>query len=563
MKKNIDAKEICMIKRLMNLLSKGNEEETYFFSTRSVWLELGAPKSLVNQKFQEYFGDEVYSIANRDDASELLDNVIKGIQEKLYKRITEQDTRHFVSDLIAMFDAVFTFYMNQKEARAKLKEVGVTDGAAYETFETNKQICRNIIDSSNIWFENAVLHQVLTEKTFDAKYELDFDLLLEVYIYGLASVNYSLLHIGRLKGLGSSEFYYGLDVNPKEDIPIKAVREHPVIYFNPILGGNQNGLVDNTEFKDMDSSAIGLSFTEKYGYSFLRHTAILHVSEDALTKRKMTNKQFANHIDSLGVDGINGNAVSRHLVLSKENVRRHLKENESYIWTIGTNEHRVELKPFLKMGKNDVFTSKCLINQSKTVWASYCLNGGMIYTSSIKDKLQIAFESRNKVLSDRLVSSLREKLRQRYNGDFDEIEVSYTSIWGKRKINYGDFDNVFFCKDTNELFLIEAKFISDALNSSGIVSDYDKMFKEKGYYSKCRRRYDLVISEPDKLKQFIGATGKINVHFLFVTSKPLEIELQDEDGIVTFIGLESFENYLDGKFIAEEGDEIVRPTYSL
>lgn len=552
-----------MIKRLMKRLTKGFEDETIFFSTRSVWLELGVHQKLVHQKFHEYFGDETYRITNRDDASKLLDKVIRGIQEKLYKRITETDSRHFVCDLIVIFDEVFEFYINQKEARGQLKQIGVKDGSAYEMLETNKQVCRNIIDSSNIWFENAVLHQTITEKTFDVKYVIDFELMLDIYIYGLASVNFSLLHIGRLKGLGTSEFYYGLVVKPDEDIPIQAIREHPVIYFNPILGGNQNGLVDDSEFKDMDSSEIGMKFKKRYGYSFLRHTAILRVSEDILMKRKMTSKQFISNIDNLGVDGIKGKSVSKHLTLSKEDVKKHLKMDESYIWTIGVNEHRVELKPFLKMGKTDIFTSKYLINQSKVVWASYCLNGGMIYTSPSKDELQMAFEKRNKVLSDRLVSSLREKLRCRYDGDFDDIEVKYTAIWGKRKINYGDFDIVFYCKATNELFLIEAKFISDALNSSGIVSDYDKMFKDKGYYSKCRRRYDLVISEPDKLKEFIGSTGGIKVHFLFITSKPLEIELQDEDGVVTFIGLELFEKYLDSKFITEDSDKIVRPSYKL
>ncbi|MGJ9385479.1 hypothetical protein [Salipaludibacillus sp. CF4.18] len=100
--------------------------------------------------------------------------------------------------------------------------------------------------------------------------------------------------------------------------------------------------------------------------------------------------------------------------------------------------------------------------------------------------------------------------------------------------DYGDFDLMFYCEETNVLFLIEAKFIADSLNSSGIVSDYDKMFRKKGYYPKCRRRYDLVISEPEPLKKYIGIAGKVNVQFLFVSWKPLEIELQDKDGIVTF-----------------------------
>lgn len=72
-----------MIKRLMNRLTKGIEDETYFFSTRSVWLELEVPQKLVQQKFYEYFGDDTYRITNRDDALKLLDRVIKDIQEKI------------------------------------------------------------------------------------------------------------------------------------------------------------------------------------------------------------------------------------------------------------------------------------------------------------------------------------------------------------------------------------------------------------------------------------------------------------------------------------------------
>lgn len=552
-----------MFKKLMNKIIGDTEDEVFMFGTRSVWLELEVPPKLVREKFYEHFGDKSYRITNRNDASDLLNKVIKDIQKKIHKRINQIDTRYFVCDLIAVFDEVFEFYINQKKVRGQMKDLGVADGSIYEAFETNKQVCRNIIDSSNIWFENAVLNQLINEKIFTPNYKIDFDLMLDIYVYGLASVNYSLLHIGRIKELGENEFYYGLEIKPDEDIPVQAIREHPVIYFNPILGGNQNSLVGDTELKDFDSSDVGLAFNKKYGHSFLRHTAILHMSEEVLLKRKMTNKQFIKHIDSLKIDGIKGKAVYNQITLHKEEIAKHLVKDENLVWSIGVNENRVELKPFLKMGKNDVFTSKYLIGQSKIVWTSYGLNGGMIYTTKPKDELQLAFEKRNKVLSDRLVGVLREKLRERYNGDFDKIEVNYTTIWGKRKINYGDFDIMFYCKSTNELFLIEAKFIADSLNSSGIVSDYDKMFKEKGYYSKCRRRYDLVISEPETLKKFIGATGEIKVHFLFVTSKSLEIELQDEDGVVTFVGLEAFDNYVDGKFIAEDSDEIVRPSYKL
>ena len=41
--------------------------------------------------------------------------------------------------------------------------------------------------------------------------------------------------------------------------------------------------------------------------------------------------------------------------------------------------------------------------------------------------------------------------------------------------------------------------------------------------------------------------------------KPLEIEFQDDDGVVTFLSLNIFEKYLTGKLISEDGNNVIRP----
>ena len=46
----------------------------YIFMTRSFWLELKIPKSIVKKKYIEYFGDETYSIDNRTSSINLLSN---------------------------------------------------------------------------------------------------------------------------------------------------------------------------------------------------------------------------------------------------------------------------------------------------------------------------------------------------------------------------------------------------------------------------------------------------------------------------------------------------------
>ena len=65
------------------------------------------------------------------------------------------------------------------------------------------------------------------------------------------------------------------------------------------------------------------------------------------------------------------------------------------------------------------------------------------------------------------------------------------------------------------------------------------------------------------MKSFVGVEGTVNVHFLFVSSKPLEIEFQDKDKIVTFPCLSNFDNYLESKLLPEVGNTPVRPVHTI
>ena len=75
----------------------------------------------------------------------------------------------------------------------------------------------------------------------------------------------------------------------------------------------------------------------------------------------------------------------------------------------------------------------------------------------------------------------------------------------------------------------------------------------------------MVISEKEKIKEFLNIfdSEKISVHFMFVSSKPLEIEFQDEDEVVAFPCLSIFDKYIEGKLLPEVGDDPVRPTHCI
>lgn len=104
-----------MFRKMMDNAIGDMEDEVYMFTTRSIWLELEIPQKSLPNKFYEYLGEETYTITNRDDASALLDKIIKRTQEKIYQRIIRADTRYFICDLITLFDKVFEFYFNKKK----------------------------------------------------------------------------------------------------------------------------------------------------------------------------------------------------------------------------------------------------------------------------------------------------------------------------------------------------------------------------------------------------------------------------------------------------------------
>lgn len=538
----------------------------YVFMTRPYWLELSVPQSVVSEKYIEYFGDEYIEICTRKDAVEYLLKITGKIQEKMVLQLKGDKANFLLKDLYKILDETFHFYLRQKKARKKLAELNIEDSSIMDVFEENRNKSCNVIDAVNLWIENAVLLENNLGDCKDKSFDVNYGLFVEMYIYGLVSQALSLISLSNK--FDSRELFTGIVVNPQSDIPLTVLKYHPVIYFNTVMTGNQNVLVEDNELSKASDSIFGQGFYDAYGVDFIYslrimstfQADILHDGKYAMT---VINKdEFISEIERYGQGRIDSQKFFDTFVLTKEKISSQKKKNEPIVWVMKTNKYRHELRPFICLDNNRVYISYCAIEQAKHLWCSIFLNGGMCY-SNAKDNLTAAIERKNEELSDRLVEILRAKLRAHYTPSVDEKDVKYDRIFGRKEIDYGDYDVVFYAPKTKELYLIEAKFFSDSLNSSGVISDYEKLFKEKGYYDHCRARYDLVLNEKEKMKAFlnISSSEKITIHFLFVSSKPLEIEFQDEDGIVAFPCLSIFDKYIEGKLLPEAGDIPVRPTH--
>lgn len=536
------------------------------FMTRDFWHEMNIPHDIVSTLYNKYFGHRCYAIESRADAIEYITPIVNSLRDEIIDWFKSNNSNQIIKDLYYIFDICFKFYMGQKSARKKLVELNINDDDIVNEFGKNRNMCINVINSTNLWLENTLLLQNSVDDALNnSKSEVNAPLFVKLYLYGLTSKALSLLALS--KKYGETELFYGIRISPDKDEPIEVIRYHPIIYFNPSLIGNQDSFQLNvSDYKNIDSSPFGIGFQNLHNLSLLMSLRIMATFQSELLKNGkyshvvISKSHFLSLISKYTSGEVDGDRFFDAFVLTKDNVSSQLKGNDAIVWMMSVNKYRHELRPFICLDNNTIAISNMALEQAKHIWLSYFANGGMIY-SNVKDELTIAIEERNTELSKLLVGLIRKKLQNHYSATFNETDVKYSRIFGEKDYDYGDYDLVFYTKEENELFLIEAKFFSDSLNNSGVINDYHRLFKENGYYTHCRKRCDLAIAEMDKLKSFIGITGTTKIHFLFVSSKPLEIEFTDNDGIVSFPCLSILDDYLSGNLVSEDGNKTIRPTH--
>lgn len=538
------------------------------FMTRPFWIEMNVPQSIVLKIYKEYLGTASMIITSRAESIEYISPIVNRLQKEILDWIKATNTNQVIKDLYQIFDKCFGLYIAEKEARKQLVELNIADDDILDAFTCNRNMAVNVLNSVNLWLENSVLYQNEADSTqVSENSTADCELFVKLYLYGLTSKTLSLLSLS--KKFEEKELFYGIDLSLEANEPIDVIRYHPVIYYNPALTGNQDAFnLTVDDYKQVDSSLFGIGFQKEHGLSFLLSMRLMstfqkHLLKDGKYAHVVISKsRFLESITQYSHGEVDAQRFFDTFTLTKSKVASHLRKGDSLVWIMGTNKYRHEIRPFICLENDNVAISYRALEQSKNIWLSYFANGGMIYTTE-KDQLTASIEERNSELSKLLVKMLRDTLRSQYHADFDRIDVKYDAIFGHQNIDYGDYDIVFYTKDTNELFLIEAKFFSDSLNNSGTINDYQKLFEKNGYYDHCRNRYDLVIREKQSMKDFVGATECINAHFLFISSKPLEIEFTDKDEVVSFPCFSIFENYLKGNLISEDGTSVIRPTIPL
>lgn len=537
------------------------------FQTRPVLLDYGIAEKFISKQLREYTKIKNGEIKDTEEAIGVLSEVINGIQEKLTNRILKENTYDSLLKLLWIFDEIHSRYLKEKEARVKISQKRFFNEELTSIFAENRNVMRYVIDACNVWIENCVLLQHDVDiKSIDIKkmFVLDRALLSDLLLYGIASHTMSLLMLSRNKDMKCP--YYGINVDTEKIIPIEPIKYHPYIYYDTVITGNQNILSPIPLTADANDTDFGKGFKKETDIEFLLFLATVYafqaneLNSDDKSLRIISKKEFISIVEHSTNPAISGSVFFDNFVLSKEKLQKHLRKDECIIWVMGANKYRLELRPFICLDDENIIVPYGTLEQAKQLWVSYQSNGGMCYTHPAKmDSIKESLDRKNTELSNVLLQRIRETLLANYtNPTVNLVDVRYDRIFGEKEIDYGDYDVIFFSSEAKELFLIEAKYFSDSLNASGIVTDYEKMYQANGYYDHCRHRYELVIKEKEKLKEFLGIEDSVKLHMLFVSSKPLEMDLKDEDEMVTILPLDLLDMYLHGKLLDGETGNVVQ-----
>ncbi len=420
------------------------------------------------------------------------------------------------------------------------------------------KIAKQLFDSINLWIENTlILNQSYTSICKNRSNKEYQRFCVDLFIYGISSYNITLIEVSRR--MKSNKGVKSIDISPQCSIPINS-KFKSIAYFNPVIMGNQGWHDDQQLFDDFDNSEFNISFVSQFNINFMDLMALfysvkeLKFADSNYPANFINLETFKEFVTTETKIPISFNCMCNNFVLTREKLRSQLK-NDTFIWKMNVNRFRLELCPFIMLKTGEVMVSQAIAEYATKLWLSCHTNGGVIYTNT-DDSFKKYLINRNKSLSNTFLDEIKSVFSVTIDAAIIELNVRYDVIWNKKAIDYGDYDLLVYSPKKRLLYVVESKFITDSLNASSYLRDFEEMYKNDGHYYKFKRRCDLVQHEPEKLKNFFNISGDLEVRFLYITSKPIQTESIDDGERIFFLCLENLKYYLEEKLIDPEGNTV-------
>ena len=135
------------------------EEKFNLFYMRPFWNEMNVPQSLAFKIYKEYLGTENMKITLREESIKYISPIVNRLQREILDWIKSTNTNQVIKDLYQVFDKCFGLYVAEKKTRKKFVELNISDDSILNAFNCNRNMALDVLNSVNLWIENAVLYQ--------------------------------------------------------------------------------------------------------------------------------------------------------------------------------------------------------------------------------------------------------------------------------------------------------------------------------------------------------------------------------------------------------------------
>lgn len=521
----------------------------YQYDIKFIWDEIEISEK-TRKEIQIRFFDKAQSFDNIEEGALYLEQKVIKLQNYIVGILKQCGSEEFIKNILKFLDIISPFYTKEKEMREKY---GNSVCKCFENIlQNNRKICQGLISSISLWIENALCLDLIKQENYKDLI-CNKDLLYILSLYEEISSTFSILK--SCKSYKLTPKFEALEILMDITTPVHIRLHFPKVFTSGSTSGNLREDEDYELLKYANASLFGKGFKEEFDFEFFSYLQLLETFLSKNTE-EFYYRDFSKCITELFGNG--NQPVNNFFVLDSSKVKNDLEKGDSLIWKMECTKNRPTLFPFIKIA-GKCYVSKQLIYIARERWCNYFLNGGVPYVN-IKDKLCRSIQEYNNEFGNKLQRKIIKILRDWNKSSLIKNEIECGEIFGPVGKNKGDVDVLCYIKETNEIYFIESKYFSNSFYSSSMLNDYDKIFKgDKSYHNKFLWKCNLALNYPDKLIKFLNHKGELKIFFLLVTSKSIQIELQDENKIVTFLPIEKLRDFLDGEFSDNEKNEHVKP----
>ncbi len=508
---------------LQKLLVDKKQYEYY----ENTLISLGLSKSYILYNNYYFFGTN--DLDNQSVILEKLENV-KKIYEKFLEKIYK---KYSCTTLILELGTIYT----------KLQKIHLCNDALLNNEICNEEIIKDISYPAKMADIMARKVKSLIESVLkkDNK-KIDFGLsnrdyrkiVILLYYYSIFRFYNSKTNLSKKYENGIT--YFQIYPNSLEPIctyikdQLNSTNENKLYYnYNPGFGEKIN-------------ENFNKAFLSEKGISYEDNSNLLQHLINNLKIKKMTNGKIEKN-EFLSILKENYPTINLKKFEEKCILDKNLFEVDDKDLYKNNSRYRLDTTPLILMDNKYILLNEGLLWNSRNFWNNVHSIGLTPYNlkNDKKDKILNALEEIVKNISNSLESDVQKILKKIYKNIIIHHNKRSYDIFRKFKIKDNEWDIIAVEHNYKIIFDIEVKFLSTSMTESGLANDNKKL---ELYVKKFQERIKIEKNNMKEFLSFLKANDTYKIVRIMVTSKVVDLNIEDSTREFLVVHYEGLEKYL-------------------